>query len=248
MNQVGRVGAALLIFGLVANARVAASAPCQDYDESDAVFTRDIARIPKGGAVLVGRAWYTGSNEFEFDPKFAHDPTSAVRSKGAETLGQARVIAPGLRAFDAAGRKSVKVGKVRFAFTTKKPAATLDAPKAAAVRVFDYRVGTEGTATDVTLTLTTAAPANAVAIVLYGVDAKGVATPRSWQTVVAKQTDVTVYQTTTKPCGTRQGSPRGSIATSIGDTVRFAYVDQFGAVSPMSDAVSVVAAPPSKQP
>ena len=248
MNQIGRWAAGLLVFGLVATTRVAASAPCQDYDESDAVFTRDIARIPKGGAVLVGRAWYTGSNEFEFDPKFAYDPTSAVRSKGADTLGQARVIAPGLRAFDAVGRKSVKVGKVRFSFTTKKPAATLAAPKAAAVRVLDYRVGSEGRATDVTLTLATAAPANAVAIVLYGIDAKGVATPRSWQTVVAKQTDVTVYQTTTKPCGTRQGSPRDSLATTIGDNVRFAYVDQFGAVSPMSDAVSVVAAPPSKQP
>ncbi len=248
MKQIGRWAAVLLVFGVVANAQVAAGSPCPDYRESDAVFTRDIARIPKGGAVLVGRAWYTGSNEFEFDPKFAHDPTSAVRSKGADTLGQARVIAPGLRAFDAAGRKSVKVGKVRFGFTAKKPAPALDAPKAAAVRVLDYRVGTSGTATDVTLTLATAAPANAVAIVLYGLDAKAATTPRSWQTVVAKQTDVTVYQTTTKPCGTRQGSPRGSIATTIGDTVRFAYVDQFGAVSPRSDAVRVVAAPPSKQP
>lgn len=216
--------------------------------ESDAVFTRDINRIPKGGAVLVGRAWYTGSNEFEFDPTLAHDPTSAVRSKGVEPLGQARVIAPGLRAFEAAGRKSVQVGKVRFGFTAKKPSPTLAAPKASAVRVLDYRVGSEGQATDVTVTLTNPVPANAVAVVVYGVDAKGVVMPRSWQTVGAKQTEVTVYQTTTKPCGSRQGSPLGSIATTLGDTVRFGYVDQFGVVSPMSDAITVVAAPPSKQP
>ena len=248
MHQIGRVGVALLVFGVVAHAHVAAAAPCEFYAESDAVFTRDISRIPKGGAVLVGRAWYTGSNEFEFDPKLAHDPTSAVRSKGADTLGRARVIAPGLRAFEAAGRKSVQVGNVRFGFTAKKPSQTLAAPKASAVRVLDYRVGSEGKATDVTLTLTTPVPANAVAVVVYGVDAKGVAVPRSWQTVAAKQTEVTVYQTTTKPCGSRQGSPLGSIATTIGDTVRFGYVDQFGAVSPMSDVVTVVAAPPSKQP
>ena len=248
MNQIGRVGVALLVFGMVANADVAASAPCEQYGESDAVFTRDINRIPKGGAVLVGRAWYTGSNEFEFNPKLAHDPTSAVRSKGADRLGQARVIAPGLRAFEAAGRKSVRVGKVRFGFTAKKPSPTLAAPKPSTVRVLDYRVGSEGQASDVTLTLTNPVPTNAVAVVVYGVDAKGVVVPRSWQTVVAKQTEVTVYQTTTKPCGSRQGSPLGSIATSIGDTVRFGYVDQFGAVSPMSDVVTVVAAPPRKQP
>jgi hypothetical protein len=226
MNQIRRAGAALLVFGVLANAQVAASSPCEFSHESDAVFTRDIKRIPKGGAVLVGRAWYTG----------------------VETLGRARVIAPGLRAFQAAGRKSVQVGKVRFGFTAKKPLPTLAAPKPSTVRVLDYRVGSEGTATDVTLTLTNPVPSNAVAVVVYGVDAKGVVMPRSWQTVVAKQTEVTVYQTTSKPCGSRQGSPLGSIATTIGDTVRFGYVDQFGAVSPMSEVITVVAAPPSKQP
>ena len=242
MNLRTAVFASLGLVVVVARASLAAGAPCRTTLELDVVLTKDTQKILMGGALLLGRDWYEDSDLVAREKTNQRDPTTAILNHGIKALGSARALAPGLRAFDSAGRNEIRVGKARFVFTKRKPSTKLPAPTVASIAQRTYAVGSETSATDITVTFATEVPPGAVAVVLYGINGKGLTTARTWARVVAGQTTVLVSRISEKPCAGNMGSPVGALPTAVGEQVEVGFVDQFGALSPPSARIGVMAA------
>ncbi|MFT3693946.1 MAG: hypothetical protein QM831_12445 [Kofleriaceae bacterium] len=195
---------------------------------SEIVSTRD-THIPADGGVLIA-AGHT--DEANASPKF-DDPTDVEWTANGKKLDRT-VLAPGLAVLKGGGNFTIKSksGAALGTFTHDGKQASLAAPKIASAKVVTSREVRWQTTTG-TVTLKSAAPAEAVAIIVYDAD-KAISFGRLADTH-DKDLSIVIYQEGGH-CGI--GIP-GQGTLLLSQKVTFAYVDAFGRVSPKSAAVTV---------
>jgi hypothetical protein len=217
----------IAVVGLVAAAVPAQAGPCKyhhDLGFLPAVLTPDHATLDPGGGVVVA------AESVRLDRAVDGDPTLQDWrfSDGAhDVVGKRTVIAPGLIATAPVGLGDTlvfenpdgsHVRKIRYHATVDR---ALPAPQVESVIYSNTHLGImlrELT----TAKLAAAAPAGAVALVVYAGN-----TPRSWVAIDdAQRLDVSVYAV--DDC-VRQIP--GTIPTRAGDRITLAWVDKTGHVS-----------------
>jgi hypothetical protein len=236
------------VIGLVAAAALLAGEPlagakCARIVLEPEVLTHAADVIPGGGGVLVG---YRSSTDWEKaspagDPAFDPDWRFLVLKKRVKPKYEQ--LAPGLGVYRPGtikGSKTVtvalrdgtlKVGTFKARKKAKKLALAAPDVSALALTVDGgRRWGDEITAT---ATLAAAPPAEAVGLIVYLGDTAD-APAISWANVKGSTSTSVVMFRSRSHCG---GNPPGMSAPRAADLVTFAWVDQFGRLSPRSAAV-----------
>lgn len=213
-----------------------ADASCAFVGMIPNVLTRRDTKLPADGGVLVG---WTSGNDNDGEPSSA-DPSEV---QWTATNGKAKVkltrtqLAPGLSvyrppanvtAFKLAG-KTKEHGSFTQEATSAPTAMPAPAPKAITSKTTE---GFRSMTTTTTLKLSTAAPADAVAIIAYDDTGK----PLLYSSLADTHDKILEFeiQQTGGHCGTPHPSGEGSLAGKI----TFAYVDAFGRLSPKSKPVT----------
>ena len=213
------VAAALLPQGLHAG-------DCAPRFPRPRIVTPDGAAIPVGGGILVEETANTNGAALEAAPIKAWRFAEGKR----RVAPKERELAPGLTVLEVVGTRLENAsGHTLRGFTRAKDApAAPPAPKVKAVELVKshagYRVNTH-----LTVELEDASPAGLFLVVFDG-EGK----PRSFGRSQRASTSVEVYS-----AGECITSPQGTIPTQPGDTVRLAWVDDTGVMSPMSQALMV---------
>jgi hypothetical protein len=213
-----------------------AEASCAYVGMSPVVLTRRETKLPADGGVLVG---YVHSNDNDFEP----DGPDPSRVKWTVTNGKATVtltrtqLAPGLSVYrPAAAVTAFKIaGKTKdhgsFTHETTSTPTAMPAPVAKAI-TSKTTEGFRSMTTTTTLKLSTAAPADAVAIIAYDDTGK----PLLYSSLADthdKILEFEIYESGGH-CGVPHPEGEGSLAGKI----TFAYVDAFGRLSPKSKPVT----------
>ncbi len=230
-----RLGAALCVGAALLPLKLHAG-DCAPQFPRPRIVTPDGAAIPVGGGILVEHTTNTNGAALEAAPIKAWRFAQGKR----RVAPKERELAPGLTVLEVAGT-SLENGRghtLRGFTRAKDGPVAPTVPKVKAVELVKshagYRVNTH-----VTVELEEAIPA-ALFLVVFDGEGK----PRSFGRSQRASTSVEVYS-----AGECITSPQGTLPTHPGDTVRLAWVDDTGLMSPMSEAKTVKAAardgPPS---
>jgi hypothetical protein len=214
-----------------------ADASCAYVGMIPNVLTRRDTKLPADGGVLVGYAY---GNDDDGGPRGSADPSDV---KWTATNGKAKValtrteLAPGLsvyrpaanvRAFKLAG-KTKDHGSFTHEANSTPTAMPAPAPKTLTSKTTDsFRSMT----TTTTLKLSTAAPADAVAIIAYDETGKALLYSGLADTH-DKILEYEIYES-----GGHCGTPRPNNEGALVGKITFAYVDAFGRLSPKSKPVT----------
>ena len=228
----------LLAILVLASAPDGASAKCAMPDTGSVVLTPDGATLAPDGGVVIGAA-----TSFEVKLAGAEDgknPAWRFADDKAQHAPELVVLAPGL----VVHRPPVGIGGELTLADGKKPVVTIDrgkdavavleAPNVVSVAHVTKPVRYRGTYQTLHATFKAAAPAGAVAVIVFGVTAKG-NVARSWSRVEANALTEQVAGTSGR-CDV--GIP-GEIMSKIGDKVVLAWVDASGRLSKLSKPVVV---------
>ncbi|MBP9085153.1 MAG: hypothetical protein KBG15_03505 [Kofleriaceae bacterium] len=227
----------------------ASAEPCPVFTPSPEILQRSNSVLP-GGAGVVVRSGYEMAGTTRSDVDASLQPTwNFVRStrKGAAKIATTmEPLAPGLtRYVPAGGTGTIAVtvaGKLhRVTLTSasaKHPVSPLPAPTLARITMELRPVRGGGRPNAVaTATLQDRRPPAVVAVIVYGIDDKGVATPRSFAKVYDDALAMQVYTFSTRNC---EPPVPSTIASNIGDQVALAWVDELGRVSPRSAPLKII--------
>ena len=244
---VGRVMVLICVPSLAVSG-VASAAPCRVLTSAPELLQPGVV-IEGGEAVVVG----SGSSDnggASADPDASRQPSwtfVTAGGKAAKVATRMEPLAPGLaRYIPARGSGILKVTTgERPTQVTLKPAAkgTIIAPlRAPAPTQFRFEAVPvpKGNMDTVTADFRDAIPTAVVAVIVYGVDDNGVATPRSYERVYNAKTELVIYRKNSRSCAP---AVPGRVASKAGDTVAIAWVDKLGRVSPRSAALNVVQTP-----
>jgi hypothetical protein len=222
---------AVVVAAVVALSPSAARAgACARPDIQHIALTKDGAELAKGGGVVVTTEDSAKPPKWQFTSGTQHAPAKV------------RVIGPGLVVLEppAAGAwtlqddKGKPVVKVKSAATDPKP---LDAPKLKSL-LFSSSTSRRGTSTGVSATLVGAAPAGAVALVIF--DDKG--TPRSFAALQGLPPSPMISVFSSGSCTVK---PNGTVPSKLGDNVGVAWLDASGRLSAQTKiTITPVAAKP----
>lgn len=201
-----------------------AGARCARAELAPNLLTTRDTHIPADGGVLVG--YQASMNDLE---STGPDP-SDVKWKASTKLVRTQ-LAPGLSVykFDA---KKLAFGKGSFTHDGKTAAIAV-APKPSKVVVKSAQEVRWSTTT-ATLTLESAAPPEAVAVIVYD-EAKKPIMYAGLADTHDKDLSLVVYESGGH-CGVPKPPEAGSIAA--GSKIAFAYVDAFGRISPQSKSIT----------
>ncbi|MEP6861929.1 MAG: hypothetical protein ABJE66_14980 [Deltaproteobacteria bacterium] len=213
-----------------------ADASCAYVGMTPNVLTRRDTKLPADGGVLVG---YTYGNDNDGEASGA-DPSdvkwSATNGKAKVTLTRTE-LAPGLSVY----RPPVTVSAFKLVGKTKEHGSytheatsaptAIAAPVAKAIKSKTTE-GFRSMTTTTMLKLSTAAPAEAVAIIAYDDTGKALL----YATLADTHDKILDFeiQETGGHCGTPRPTGEGSLVGKI----TFAYVDAFGRLSPKSKPVT----------
>ncbi len=229
--------------------RLAAAEPCPVFTPSPEILQRNNSVLP-GGAGLVVRSGYEMAGTTRSDVDASLQPTwkftRSLRKGAAKLATTIEPLAPGLtRYVPAGGTGAIAVtvaGKPhRITITpasTKQPMSPLPAPTPVRIvmQLSPVRGGGRPAAV-ATATLQDRRPAWVVAVIVYGIDDKGVATPRSFMKVYDDTLALPVYTFSTRNC---EPPVAATVASNIGDQIALAWVDELGRVSPRSAPMKIV--------
>lgn len=211
-----------------------ASADCARVDNTADLITKDASVIPTDGGVLVG--WKPLVNG---PPNDAPARPAWTWNGGAPPA--AIELAPHLVLYQPAGAVAIadatKTPLARFTRERKATTATLAAPRVTQLRLAITPIR-YGTRRDVTATLTEAAPTEAVAIITYATRAKQQVALSYERIAKAGVLELATFADTGR-CGFL---PKGIEPPKVGESVTFAYVDQFGRRSKQSAPIKMVEA------
>lgn len=214
----------LLLLALALEARPAA-ASCMRAELNPLLLTRRDTHLPADGGVLVGYTFTTSDLE-----RTGPDP-SDVKWKTTAKVVRTQ-LAPGLSVYktDAA---AFTFGKTKFSHDGKTAAPTA-APQPKAVRVkSEHEV--RWSTTTATLTLATAAPPEAIAVIIYDADSKKPLMFAGLADTHDKDLSLQIFESGGH-CGTNTPPETGYV--SAGSKLVFAYVDAFGRLSPQSKPIT----------
>ncbi len=231
-----------------------ADACCIQQTRSASVLTTRDTKVPDDGGILVG--WHSGGVTRDGDEQYgdiSNQPSWKVKIGKAAAVGVTRVsLAPGLTVYmPPAGKgeftlvdgKGFSVGK--FNHDAKAAKNALIAPTAEALKVWtipDFRAQDR----HAQLTLKSAPPAEAVAIIVYQVgktENVAISFARLPDTH-DKLTTLEVFQDAGR-CGSLVPGTR---PPTHGDSIAFAWVDAFGRRSPLSATITAKANPDPNAP
>jgi hypothetical protein len=230
---------AISIACLVALGPTPARAKCAFVEPAPHVLTPADTVIEDGGGVIVMATGFARSDDDEPEKQI----TWRFANAGKRLSPHLDQLAPGLVVYrlPASGLGYTLEDDKHTNLVTVKRSDTRNAPKLAppVIRSADVSTTDHGrfTMTAVTVHLPTAAPTGAFAMVIYGVDANGARTARSWGLVRAGERDIMVFHQ-----GHCSFPPRGTVETHHGDSVAVAWIDRSGRVSDPSAAINVVVA------
>jgi len=215
----------ILLLALLAIAPTPVAAKCARVELGPTVLTRRDTKLPADGGVLVGYAW---AQDGETDPE-------TTWTAGKVTLARTE-LAPGLsvlRANAPTFKLATKSGKDRGSYTRdpKSAAVAMAAPSPKAISEQTSK-GARWTTTTTKLALSTAPPADAVAIIAYDANKK----PLLYATL--PDTHDKLLELEIDRSGGHCGSPKPDGQGSLTGKITFAYVDVFGRLSPTSTAIT----------
>lgn len=214
-------------------------AKCARPSAGSEILTPAKATVAADGGVLVAAATQHGSqlsgSEDGKNPRWRF--TAAEKQVEIEMVP----LAPGLFRYrpvralaGAAALVDGKTTKLDVTFSATKP-ALLPAPVVTAVRYHTERLVRGGFSERVQATFKTAAPADAVAVVVFAVTKNG-NEPRSWMRI-DEGTLQTLVAGTAGRCD--PGVP-GEIISKPGDSIALAWVDAHGRLSKLSATTTVL--------
>lgn len=229
--------------------RLAASEPCPVFTPSPEILQRDNSVLP-GGAGLVVRSGYEMAGTTNSDVDASLQPTwqfvRSTRKGAAKVATTMEPLAPGLtRYVPAGGTGSIAVtvaGKLHRVTlappATKQRISPLPAPTPVSITMLLRPVRGRGRPTALmNAVLQDRRPPGVLAVIVYGIDAQGTATPRSFMKVSGDSLFLQVYTFSTRNC---EPPVPGTIESNIGDQVALAWVDELGRVSPRSAPMKIV--------
>ena len=245
---------------------LAVAEPCPVFTPSPEILQRSNSVLP-GGAGVVVRSGYEMAGTTRSDVDASLQPTwqfvRSTRRGAAKIATTMEPLAPGLTRYLPAGGTgtiavtvATKLHRVTLTpASTKQPISPLLAPTPTSIvmQLSPVRGGGRPAAV-ATAMLSAPRPPSVVAVIVYGIDDKGAATPRSYMKVYDDALAMPVYTFSTRNC---EPPVPSTIASNIGDHVALAWVDKLGRVSPRSapfkivDATAVtpaIAAPPAPAP
>lgn len=211
----------LLLLAVLGDVRPAA-ASCMQAELGPVLLTRRDTKIPADGGVLVGYGYATGSDREQTGP----DP-SDVKWKASTKLVRTQ-LAPGLSVYKTDAAK-LTFGKYAFTHDGKTAALTA-APQTKSVKVTSTH-SERWSSTMATLTLTTAAPADAVGVIAYDAESKKAILYAGLPDTHDQELSLNIYSSGGH-CGVRTPPESGAVVS--GTKLVFAYVDAFGRLSPQS--------------
>lgn len=243
---------------LVATTAGATAEPCPVFSPTPTFLQANSDSLRDGEAVVVAagyRANNDGARTTVATEDVSRQPTwtfklAKGKGKAANVATTMEVLAPGLtRYLPTAGKGTleVTVDGVTHAITipypiAKRPVQKLDAPVVQQL-VLTNAPSRRGTNYMLHAVLTTERPADVVAVILYGIDSKGVATPRSFASPLNNGLNILIHVNGPNIC---EPPIPGTIDSKLGDTLALAWVDKLGRVSPRSAPLKIVAATPAK--
>lgn len=211
------------------------------------VLTHAGDTVPATGGVLVG---YGETTDDLGDQYEGHDPARNddwVLAVGKRKLRpRIEQLAPGLAVYRPGAVRGARLATLTLrdrkgkalaslSLAPRGASAPLPAPAVTAVTSTSSKGFRGRLEQTVTAQLGGAIPAGAAALIAYEVDGATV-TPLSWGRVAVGSTGAVVVYDTPGRCS---GLPDGMTAPAPGDTVVFAWVDQFGGLSPRSASIKV---------
>jgi hypothetical protein len=216
-------------------------ASCARAEFVPTVLTTRDPHLPGDGGVLVG---YGYSTDHKLPEETGPDPSDVrwTAADGKKPIALTRVaLAPGLSMYKpAAGTTALvissKAGNRIGAFTVDPKAAanTLAAPQPRQVKVVTTP-SFRSTTTIATLTLKAAPPPEAVAVIVYRVDATG-ATALGFTGLPDTHDKLTSFEVS-HTGGHCSQAVAGEVSPEGGDKIAFAWVDAFGRLSPQSKPI-----------
>ena len=236
--------------------RSAVAEPCPVFTPSPEILQRDNSVLAGGEGVIV-RSGYEIGGTSRSDVDASQQPTwrfTRGSTKGPKKLQSTAVkvgttmelLAPGLTRYvpdGGMGTLSVTVaGKLhRVSITpalSKRPLEPFPAPTPVRITMQMRPVRGGGRPNAIAdAVLQDPRPPSVVAVIVYGVDAKGVATPRSFMKVYSDALSMQVYTFSTRAC---QPPVPSTIESNIGDQVALAWVNELGRVSQRSATLTIV--------
>ena len=220
---------ALVVVVVVFAATTALAGPCPPHDPETTLLTPANTQVPAdGGIVVATESANRGDANLIAGPFRFHDVNADVEP-------ELHTLAPGLDLYQAPAAlgPDLQLAGVRFARQTGKAPALLPAPSVKRVEYVD-QTRPNISHLEVRATLAGAAPAEALALVVFGV-AKSGTTPRSWTRAASGATTLAVYESPPK-CS---HDVAGTIISQVGDHVAFAWVDRTGRLSKLSATFTV---------
>lgn len=237
-----RTRTAFVAFGVMTFAATVShpvdAAPCPRMGMAPQVVTKADSTVPADGGVLV--RWVSARIS---EGATMTEPTWTVK-QGKRTLKViSTVLAPGLVRYSADGGGAQQLvdenGKLLLPYTratTKDSDGLAKAPDVKAIEMIENDRPRYSSRT-FTAKLNAAVPANAVAVIVYGYDAKTKAdTALRWTNVTKGDTTITL-DSQGRSCG---GVAMGTVALQRDNKLSLAWVDATGRVSAHSNVVSVV--------
>lgn len=223
----------LALFGILVSGRPA-TADCAPTHPVPALLTPITAAMPTAsGALVAGFRSEGGSGPLSFDAVRITRRRTSVSMQAIEIapglvrLVPTSTVRPGTYALEGLGATTdLTVGRTPMPGLPVRPALS------GARRVAS--AGPRGVSIDLRATLGFAVPTGIVAILAYWGDAS---TPSAWARAVVGQTEVPLFVSADRcaalPPGFTAPPAEGPLS------VRIAYVDQFGQLSPISDPTTV---------
>ena len=227
---------AALILGL---ARTAVHASCAAPQFAPVILTTRDTHLPSDGGMLVG--FMVGADR---DEDSGPDPSDVkwAANAGKQSVTLTRVaLAPGLSVYKPPATTSAfsianKAGRLLASFTVDPNAAAnkLAAPQPKSLALASTK-GFRSTVSTATLALNQAPPPEAVALILYRVDASG-NTPLGF-TRLPDTHDTLRSLEAARSGGHCNIDVRGYAMPTSGDKIGVAWVDAFGRLSPVSKPI-----------
>lgn len=251
MNRFVAFASASLFATLTASA---AAEPCPMFSPTPTFLqaNTDALRDGQGVIVIAGYRANTSGARVVATSDVSQQPTWQFKQrkgngKAVKVATTMEVLAPGLTRYlptDGSGTLEVSVDGISHAITipratAKRPVPQLEAPTVTQLLMTEAR-SRQGSNYMLNAVLKTERPDDVVAVIIYGIDAKGVATPRSFATNLGKSLSPLVHINGPHTC---EPAIPGTIDSKHGDTLALAWVDKLGRVSARSAPVKVVAAP-----
>ena len=229
--------------------RLAAAEPCPVFTPSPEILQRSDSVLADGVGLVV-RSGYEMAGKTASDVDASLQPTwkftRSLRKGAAKIATTMEPLAPGLTRYVPAGGTGAiavtvagKLHRVTLAPpATKQRIRPLPAPTPVRITMQLYPVRGGGRPSAVaTAALQDPRPTSVVAVIVYGIDDKGIATPRSFMKTYDNTLALPVYTFSTRNC---EPPVPTTIASNIGDQIALAWVDKLGRVSPRSAPMKII--------